>query len=328
MSKFLAEEKPRQADFKTKSPYFSNAARSEGVYKGHSYSFCLPRDYAQENIYPEIRQSIQAYFTRNEIKWHDGQDGKPSNHMCDSQVCCANFLFPFADKPNSLATLLRSIYPSLDKMLPIEDDLFVAFEWIGHENYLNEVKSANRNRTRGANFTSADAAVMFQHIDGRKQIVLIEWKYTEAYYGTSLEVAKSGRKRTDIYRPLFEKDDCPIDKKLLPSYEALFYEPFYQFMRQQFLANEMEKVEELGAAVVSLMHIAPTHNTDFKYITSPELRSLGISATDVWTKLVKAPGKFISVSTEELFGRFDVIQHPETRSWHTYIAERYAWIIA
>jgi hypothetical protein len=213
-------------------------------------------------------------------------------------------------------------------MLPIEDGLFVAFEWIGHKNYLNELKSTNRNRTRGANFTSADVAVMFQHIDGRKQIVLIEWKYTEAYYSTSLEVAKSGRKRTDIYRPLFEKDDCPFDKKMLPSYEALFYEPFYQFMRQQFLANEMEKVEELGAAAVSLMHIAPTHNTDFKYITSPELRSLGISATDVWTKLVKTPGKFVSLSTEELFGRFDVNQHPETRSWHTYIAERYAWINA
>jgi hypothetical protein len=31
------------------------------------------------------------------------------------------------------------------------------------------------------------------------------------------------------------------------AYDALFYEPFYQFMRQQFLAHEMELVHEMGA---------------------------------------------------------------------------------
>ena len=39
--------------------------------------------------------------------------------MCDSQVCCVNFLYPFADKPEALAALLatgarRIVYVSCD----------------------------------------------------------------------------------------------------------------------------------------------------------------------------------------------------------------------
>jgi hypothetical protein len=326
MRKFLAEEKPKQASFKVDAPYFSSGARVEGIYKNHPYDFCLPREFAEENLFPGIRQSILAYFDRNQIKWHDGQDGMPSNHLCDSQVCCANFLFPFVDKPQPLAKLLRPIFPTIHEMLPIEDGQYVAFEWIGQQNYLGEIQSRNRARTRGANFTSADAAVRFRHTDGHIQVVLIEWKYTEAYSSTPLEIAKSGRSRVEIYRHLFEEDDCPLAKECLASFKDLFFEPFYQFMRQQFLAHEMEKAHELDTDIVSLLHISPAHNLDFKTITSPALQPLGSSATDVWSKLVKTPGRFISVNTEYLFGRFDVSNTPELRAWQIYITTRYGWI--
>lgn len=206
MGKFLQEEKPKQTAFKKRAPYFSEAARLDGSYRKHTYPFCLPRDCAQENLFPEISQSIQDYFTKYEIKWHDSINRGPSNHMCDSMVCCANFLFPFADKPQALVKLLSRIYPNLKRMLPIENGQYVAHEWIGQENYLREKKSRNRKRSRGALFTSADAAVMFEKTDGKKQIVLIEWKYTEAYYSTLLKYAKSGTDRTLIYLHLFEND--------------------------------------------------------------------------------------------------------------------------
>ena len=211
-------------------------------------------------------------------------------------------------------------------MLPIEDRQLVAFEWIGANNYLCEKISRNGKRTRGANFTSADAAVMFENMDGSKQIVLIEWKYTEAYYSTFLKYAKSGTDRTTIYRHLFNKDDDILDKEKVNYFDNLFYEPFYQFMRQQYLASEMEKAKELGADIVSLLHIAPAHNTDFKRVTSPELQSLGKSATDVWNNIVKKPSRFISVSTESLFGLFDVLEFPELKEWYKYFTERYAWV--
>ncbi|MCP9446708.1 MAG: hypothetical protein NNA22_03945, partial [Nitrospira sp.] len=61
MGKFLEREKLRQADFKASFPYFSNAARADGVYKGRSRPFCLPIEYAEENLFPELRQAALAY---------------------------------------------------------------------------------------------------------------------------------------------------------------------------------------------------------------------------------------------------------------------------
>lgn len=326
MGEFLESEKKLQAKFKASSAYFSNAARADGMYKGKLRPFCLPLDYAEENLVPEVRQTAPVYFTTQRIKWHDGQNGKPSNHLCDSQVCCVNFLFPFVDKPVALAEVMRPIFPAIREMLPMENRQYVAFEWIGQENYLGEKISRNGKRTRGANFTSADAAIMFERTDGKRQVALIEWKYTESYGGASLKIAKSGTDRTSIYRPLFARDNCPIKRELLPRFDALFYEPFYQLMRQQLLAHEMERAKELGADIVCVLHIAPDHNTDFRRVTSPELAPLGETATDVWKKLVRPRGRFLSVSAEQLFSNLSFEQLPEMRAWLEYIGTRYTWI--
>lgn len=325
MGKFIESEKLQQARFKATSPSFSNAARVAGIYKGKPRPFCLSLDHAEENLFPEIRQTAPAYFASQSIKWHDGQNGKPSNHLCDSQVSCVNFLFPFADKPRALANVLCSVFPTIREMLPIENGQYVAFEWIGQENYLSEKISRNGRRTRGANFTSADAVVMFERTDGKRQIVLIEWKYTESYGGASLRIAKSGTDRTSIYKPLFRREDCPINKNLLPNFDALFYEPFYQLMRQQLLAHEMERAQELGANTVCILHIAPARNTDFRKVTSPKLEPLGETAMDIWKKLVQPYGKFTSVSTEQLFGNLSTEQLPTMQAWLDYIGMRYVW---
>ena len=246
--------------------------------------------------------------------------------MCDSQVCCVNFLYPFTDQPAALGALLKPFYPQLSKMLPIEAGLYVTFEWIGEKNYLGEKISKSGKRTRGAIFTSADAAVLFEQQAGTRQAVLIEWKYCESYSPTPLHVSKRGTRRTEIYQHLYDASDCPIDKNLLPDYDDLFYEPFYQFIRQQFLAHEMEKAGELKANTVSLLHIAPAANSNFRRVTSPELRNLGESATQVWSKLVKGSGQFLSVSTEEMFGCFPVHHYQVLERWWEYIRARYSWL--
>jgi len=240
MGKFLESEKPKQVQFKNLSATISEQAKDEGIFKGKPRPFCLPPEYAEENLYPPIRQASLAFFADHNIGWHQGQNGKPSNHLCDSQVACINFLFPFADKPGELANLLRTVFPRIDHMIPVEDGLFVSFEWIGAENYLGERASKNGNRTRGANFTSADAIVMFEDRHNKRQVVLIEWKYTESYGGNYLGFSTSGTDRWKIYQHLFDDLDCIVDMDLLPSMDVLFYEPFYQFMRQQFLAAKME----------------------------------------------------------------------------------------
>ena len=325
MGTFLEREKQRLANLKTGAPFFSDAARADGEYKGKPRPFCLPREHSAENLFPPIRRVAIEHFARNGIRWHDGRDGQPSNHLCDSQVCCVNFLFPFADQPLALAEVLRPIFPDIQRMLPIESERFVTFEWIGQHNYLGERVARHGKRTRGANFTSADAAVLFERGDGRRQAVLIEWKYTESYGGTSLRISRNGTDRSKIYEPLYRRADCPIEKSILPGYEALFCEPFYQFMRQQFLAHEMEKAGELGADVVSVLHIAPAHNSDFRKVTSPALAALGETATGVWGRLVRPGDRFRSVSTEQLIGGLTAQPSPQLRNWLEYIQARYPW---
>jgi hypothetical protein len=226
-----------------------------------------------------------------------------------------------------LVELLRPVFPAVRRVLSLEANQFVSFEWIGEENYLRE-KCRTSKRTRGANFTSADAAVMFERQDGLRQIALIEWKYTESYGETWLRFARqSGTDRRQIYAWLYECEDCLLDKSLLPCFCDLFYEPFYQFVRQQFLAHEMEKAHELGADVVSLLHIAPAHNLDFRRVTSPALRCLGDSATDVWKRLIRTPDRFTSVATEDFFGRLPVSRLPELAGWWGYVNQRYPLLL-
>jgi hypothetical protein len=328
VGKFLESEKVRLSKFKQESGYFSNESLADGLYHTKPRSFCIPRERSSENLFSDIRNSAIHYFDEYEIKWHDAISKKPSNHLCDSMVSCVNFLFPFADKPLALKELIRPLFPTIEEILPMEKDgLILALEWIGKENYLGEKVRGQGKRTRGANFTSADAAVMFQRQDKKKQIVLIEWKYTESYGGTFLKFSKSGTDRSKIYEHLFRHEDFPLKKELLPSFDSLFYEPFYQFMRQQALAHEMERFRELDAEVVSLLHIAPAMNKEFQRVTSPPLAELGETVIQIWKDLQRVPNRFHSISTEEMFSRFPIQDYPALDSWWEYITSRYSWIV-
>jgi hypothetical protein len=76
-----------------------------------------------------------------------------------------------------------------------------------------------------------------------------------------------------------------------------------------------------------LLHISPAHNQDFMRITSPDLKTIDSSATRVWHKLVKNPGRFVGEYTENIFGNFQVEQFPELKEWWQYITSRYNWVL-
>jgi hypothetical protein len=235
-----------------------------------------------------------------------------------------NFLFPFADQPEALAALLRPCFPTLTRVLPMEDTgEYVAFEWIGERDYLGEHKGM-KARTRGANCTSADATVFMEHHDGLRQIVLIEWKFTESYGAQSIKVAASGTDRSKTYQPFLDRADCPLDVKRLVSTDDLYYEPFYQLMRQQLLAHEMELAHEKGADKVSVLHISPAANIDLRKVTSRGLRHLGDICFTIWGTLQVQSDRFRSMTTGDLFGAFTVDAFPALGSWREYLHARYA----
>jgi hypothetical protein len=311
---------------------------SKGNYGTMKYDFCLPEKRADENIFEDFRDEALQYFKLHNIEWHDGNKilGFPSTHLCCSQSCCINTWFSFIYQPEKLKNVLIGIGYEVKEVLPVYLDIpflennklqYVAFEWIGELNYLGELlngkKAAAYNRTRGSGFTSADFIIRFLRPDGKIQIVLGEWKYTEYYEPTSIQISKRKTDRLEIYRPYLEDQSCPI--KLLPGIilKDLFYDPFDQMMRLQLLAAGMEKRKEMQADIVSVLHISPRKNTNLNNnITSNAFKEYGNNIHDVWAKNVLS-GKFNGLYLEELK---EIILNPQnspSSNWSDYYGIRY-----
>ena len=335
MKTFVETENRRQAEFKQTSDYFSLNARDNGECLRSFGSpggiirlpYLLPLSSAEENLFEDIRPSLLAYFQEKDIAWHGELPGKrPTNHLRDSQICCINFLAPFADNPLALVELLRPLFPSIHRMLPMEDNHFVAFEWIGQENYLGEMVYGRVGRRRGEYVTSADAAVRFEVVGGEIEIALIEWKYTEVNTGEPKLVSDKGTNRVLTYAPFYASVECPLDKVLLGRFEDLFCDPFYQLMRLQFLAHEMERAQELGAARVRVLRVVPAANLEGDIVPTSAMNRFGSSVSGVWGRVVHPPDRFLSVETEKWFGMFPVDRWPDMGDWWRYLTHRYLWL--
>lgn len=242
--------------------------------------------------------------------------------------------------PALVANVFRHFYPDLAKPLPIDQDLplpdgsfpYMAFEWIGTQDYLGEHERKRGSRSRGANYTSADFAFRFRRTDGRTQLVLGEWKYTEYYGSRDLGTPSSSRDkkpeaRKRNYRPAFNRENGIFVGHGEDLYDALFFEPFYQLMRLQLLAQEMELGQELDADVVSVLHICPESNREFReQVTSPQLKEMfpDKGTLEIWKGLVPED-RFKSISVEELL--YNIIQRVwvNDRKWVDYLNRRYGW---
>ena len=339
---FRDREKKRYAGLK--STLFSDAAQDIGTYKGKPREFCLADDCSEENLYNGIRHPGVRYFGDRRITWHDGlQDRRvPSNHLCCSQSCCINFLFPFSGNPRLLRDVFREFYPDLREPLPIDADLpladgsspYMAFEWIGTRDYLGEHLRKRGARTRGANYTSADFAFRFRKRDGRIRLVLGEWKYTEEYVSKDLGTPSSDRDKKPLVRkrnycPAFDRDGGVFAGWGEDAYNALFFEPFYQLMRLQLLAQEMEfsRGQEMGAEVVTVLHVCPDANREFRdKVTSPYLAGMfpNKGTLEIWQELVR-DDRFMSISVEKLLDTIVEQAGTHDQGWVDYLKTRYGW---
>ena len=328
---FLEREKTRLVPLKPE--LFSVEACEPGLYSNKRREFCLREDRARENLHASIREDALDYFRRRDIRWHDGIEDGPSNHLCCSQSFCVNFWFPFKDAPGPLKLVLRGLGYDVAEMLPFELDRcpsdnapgYMAFEWIGERNYLAEGRDGkvarDGARKRGQHVTSLDFACRFRRSDDTIQIVAGEWKYTERYTNDRcLRFSRNGTDRLGTYEPTFNHIDCQVRLNGL-SQDALFFDPFDQLMRQQLLCSAMEREAEMESDVVSLLHIVPKANRDFvNRVTSPELRSIASDVHGAWSRLVKA-GRFTGTYAEDVLPL--VCRHAPKRDWASYMTRRY-----
>lgn len=328
---FRDREKRRYRELKP--VLFGPEAQSDGTYRGKPRYFCLADNRSSENLYKDIRDSAITYFQARKIKWHDGLDEgrKPSNHLCCSQSCCVNFLYPMVSRPDLVKRIFGRFYPvsiplpiDKDALLPDGSHPSLAFEWIGVCDYLGETKRKGANRTRGANFTSVDFVFRFRRNDNKIQIVIGEWKYTEEYSESDKGVIEV---RKNNYRLAFNRTSGIFMGKGEDVYSALFFEPYYQLMRLQLLAQEMQEAREMGADLVTVLHICPEVNSEFrKKVTSPKLREMypGKSTLEVWKELVPSD-KFKSITVESLLDNIVEVAGSNNQGWADYLKTRYGW---
>jgi hypothetical protein len=308
---FVAEQRAAQ------SAFFAAALPDHDGFEGSAWR--LPPERRLLNLNPVIRDAAERYFADSAIAWH-----QHAAHGLSSQAACINALMPLATRPDVLARLVQSaVGGELPEILGVEtgpdgEPWYVGFEWIGREDYLNEWPRSGQPR-RGANVTSADAILRFRQ-SGRVETLLVEWKYTESYGAPPEHKREAERLRR--YQKLIFAPFGPLrsDAGLKPA--DLFWEPFYQLMRQQILASRMQAAKEDGTERVRVLHVAPAGNWRLRRVTSAALRGLGEDAFTVFRGLLADPESFVSRSTEALFGPL-VDDMPADDAWAAYLRERY-----
>jgi len=298
----------------------ANLAPHHG-YRGAAYR--VAPEHRANNLAPAIRDTAERLFAADPpIQWH-----QHANHGLSSQICCVNFLLPFADKPALLSRWIAHVTgDDVAGVLPVErgragQDWFVTFEWIGDVDHLNEA-NAGTLRKRGANATAADAAVLYRTAAGVTNLLLIEWKYTERY-GQPLD-PKGNPTRRVRYDAIWRAPSGPIRADADVTLDDFFWEPFYQMLRQQMLAWHTERIDSVIDRA-RVLHLSPAGNTPLHTVTSPALRRLGDDAFSVFRSLLTDPADFRSMSIEDAFA--PLADWPEADSYG-WLRDRYPTLCA
>jgi len=271
-------------------------ARSHAGYRGKGplYGFCLPIEHAELNLLPEARTVALDRFAKYAVSWHHGAGGLPSNHLMSSQVACANALAPHIGDPEALRWFFSPVLDIVEVVKfgdPASPDDYVTFEWVGLEDHLGERRG--KTLSRGAQMTSADAAIKFRNSAGAIEIALIEWKFTEAYSGSPVKTASpSNLRRIATYLPFWADPKGPLNDVL--GIEHRLVEPLYQLGRQQLLAWRMEVARELDATRVSVVEAAPTANAE---LWSGVPKTLGTDLRDVWPTALRRLDRWSHLDT-------------------------------
>jgi hypothetical protein len=293
---FKTAEKQRAIAWKQRTAALCEAARIPAPYgasEAPQYPFCLPVEHAALNLLPEVRDTVLPLFAELGIPWHKGVKGGPGNHLLSSQVQCANALGQMLRDPQRLKRAFGAAL-GIDEVLEVEPGRFLTFEYIGPTDFFGEAPQGER--TRGSQCTSVDAAFLHRSVEGHRELVLVEWKYTESYGLRSPEPAKDAVRR-GRYAAALEASDGPVRSDLL-RFEDLLDEPFYQLMRQQLFARELERAGVLGAQRVRVVHVLPAGNDAYqRSLVRHSHRALGATVSEVWRKLLRLPDRFVSIDS-------------------------------
>lgn len=293
---FVTAEQERAGRWKALTTELPDAARApapyvdrDGASVGGPYAYCVPPEFADLNLLADVREQMVELFTLLGIPWHPS-GAVPSNHLLSSQVQCVNALGRMVIDPGRLVQAFAPVLGTVE-VLEIEPGRFLTFEYISERDYFHEARTGVR--VRGSMCTSVDAAFLHRTLAGVVELVLVEWKYTEAY--TPKDQSRTIATRSRRYGSALKDPDGPVRADLL-TFEDLLDEPLYQLMRQQLLADLLERDRAHGADVVRVVHVHPTLNLAYQQsLRRPTQLALGSTVDAVWSKLLRRPDRFTSV---------------------------------
>jgi hypothetical protein len=156
----------------------------------------------------------------------------------------------------------------------------------------------------------------------------LEWKFTEDYTKDydGKDKCKYIDKREKYdgrpyheYHLLFADPNCPIQP--ICDFKDLYYDPFFQLMRQTLFGWKMVETNEMGCDEYIHLHIIPKENLKIREITSPNLKFKGSDMSAVWRKQLKEPSKYQVCSPEELLSPLK--DNQEFKSFFDYLKIRY-----
>jgi len=295
-----------------------------------SYEHIIDKGSEEQNLFPKIREKVNTYFHDNKISFWGGETITPNT--LSSQVSCLNHLFFIRDKHDAVRNVMQHFVGDRLKIASMErvssktetaHCQYIAFEMISDENRMNE-----RKLTRGNTCTSIDAFAIAIDLDGKRHILVIEWKLVEDDSGNkapdpktskNIQEIERGNSRIENYGELIR--NSKFIKSIDGDYHnsSLFNLPFYELMRQTLWA-ELNKIDFAADDYIHI-HVVPSgNNMRHKYY-----RSSGIikGIEESWKSHLTDEGKkrYMLVDPHSVI---DAIRnYPEYQELTVYLEKRY-----
>ena len=335
LNRFQRQETKKQAEYKRRKwPALDDGVWSQN--KAYSYPHILPDGYIEYNFAPGLLPHLKAYLDSCDIQLHS-----EILNLRSSQACCWNFFFPLRQDLEIASKALRFLLPGVKKVLDIE------FEYTGPDgttNWLSEPPSGKR----GQNRTSADATIWWTDNSGQNNLTVVEWKYTEAEFGSyggynsnkNLQKVKCRNLSVDSISPerdcyLAESNSLECSRRYWEHLKSVgislslfrgkagcpFIGPFNQLMRLQLLAA-YTKIHDKNLDRVEVAVVCFKGNSHLLKIPN-NLAWLAANVPEAWYRLLANEGSFRTVFIEDIVS--DACKRAEIKksTWTKYFIERY-----
>jgi hypothetical protein len=160
------------------------------------------------------------------------------------------------------------------------------------------------------------------------RFILAEFKYNESYSRSGHTRRSDGTDRMAPYRELFYREDSPINTDIALPIEAFVAEPFYQLLRYQLLARQVEvrKADVIDSA--SILYVYVPENRKLRRVVVPEFRQLGTDVFAVRSRLLVDSDQFMPMTLAAMLRPMLSDPPPSLAGWPVYVHERYPSVFA